>query len=103
MGCLDVQADQLSRLSGPVQSKRGGRVQLHTLLQPQTDYSNGEKGEVRTATPTYRPATSASRTGAADVPTAAMHVSRAPSMSRARSHGTRFYQSNSAPCIARRI
>jgi len=35
-----------------VQSKRGGRVQLHTLLQPQTDYNNGEKGEVRTAIPT---------------------------------------------------
>ncbi|KAK9845349.1 hypothetical protein WJX81_004099 [Elliptochloris bilobata] len=27
------------------QSKRGGRVQLHTLLPPQPDYSNSEKGE----------------------------------------------------------
>ena len=28
-----------------LQSKRGGRVQLHTLLQPETEYSNGDKGE----------------------------------------------------------
>lgn len=27
------------------QSKRGGRVQLHTLLPPETEYSDGDKGE----------------------------------------------------------
>ena len=27
------------------QSKRGGRVQLHTLLPPETEYGDGDKGE----------------------------------------------------------
>ena len=28
-----------------VQSKRGGRVQLHTLLPPETEFGDGDKGE----------------------------------------------------------
>ena len=40
---LLLPADALGVLRA--QSKRGGRVQLHTLLPPETEYGDGDKGE----------------------------------------------------------